>query len=481
MLLFKYLYILLFLLWITSSQSTPESVEITDLPDQTQKIYQGWLCVSEKDQSYLYYQLFLADKAKDPSKLPLLLFLEGGPGDSSLQTVWADFGPYRIDSNLNFTGPNDPSAIRFTLHKRTTTWSNGSYNLLSIDNPTLTGFSYSKTKTIINDTIGAGAHLINFLTRFYEIYNNLATSPLYVIGHSYGGHYAPYLVYTLVKDYNKILGKIKVNLGGVIGLNPYVSLGRQTGYPSYFFASSLTDPNKRDYLEKIDYQIIQNIRSKKPNEAVQKFLEELRHITNSFPGILITPNATIDNVRRSHLLTNPDSEELARHYLSPKYFFNTAIEGVNSAKKMFNIPDDISFLNGYVEQSFIDSGDFGMDFAYTIEYLLEQGVDVTLLSAQDDGVIPVPGVSKLVTSLKWTGDEDYKKAERKPWRASNGTVVGNYKKQKNFNYVILYKAGHVATFDQPEALMNFLYRVTSNIWNEKGFEESDGSRKAIKF
>jgi len=459
----KYLFISL-LLCSTAvlSQTAPESEEITNLPDQDQTIYHGWLSVDQEAKSFLYYQLFLSS-AKNASTAPLLIFLEGGPCDSSVQTLWTDFGPYGIDSNLNVTGPNDPSKIKFSLFKRNVTWS-GPYHILAIDSPVLTGFSYSETWTPVNDTIGTGQHLVNFLTRFYQIYDKLIPNPLFIIGHSYGGHWAPYLTYTLVKDHNLTLGDVHVNLGGLIAMNPYVSLDKQRSYANYFYAAGLTDVTQRDWLAGVDYQITQDLRAHKTSDAIAGLLEEMRSMSNSMAGRIVTTNATIDNIRRVHLGDEGESYESKKHNIASRYFFNISVPGVESARTIFNIPDGINFLSGYCEQNFIDSGDFAVDYAYTIEYLLTQGVYVTIISAQDDGIVTVPGVTKLVSSLNWPKANDYRLVIRQPWYAFNGSVLGVYKKDKTLNNVVLYKSGHCTTFDQPEAILEFLYRVTSKLW-----------------
>jgi len=465
-LFFKYLCTIYFLLctaMISKTESTPESVEITNLPDQTQKIYQGWISVDQQAKSFLYYQLFFSQNttAQDPSTIPLLLFLEGGPCDSSVQTLWTDFGPYWIDSNLNVTGPNDPSKVKFTLLKRNTTWS-GPYHVLAIDSPVLTGFSYSETNTSVNDTIGTGKHLINFLTRFYQIYDNLVANPFFVIGHSYGGHWAPYLVYTLVKDHNLTLGNVHVNLGGLIAMNTYISL-KQRSYPNYIYAAGLTDLFQRDYLANIDYQVTKNLRAGKTADAIAGLLQEMRSMGNSM-GRIVTTNTTIDNIRRYHLLDEGESYESKKHNIAPRYFFGLNEPGVESARTMFNIPDNIAPDSGFCEQNFIDSGDFAVDFTYTIEYLLTQGVYVTIISGQDDGIVTVPGVIKLVSALNWPKANDYKLVIRQPWYSFNGSVLGVYKKDKSLNNVVLYKSGHCTTFDQPESIMEFLHRVTLRLW-----------------
>jgi Serine carboxypeptidase len=81
-----------------------------------------------------FFWYFEARKA--PEKAPLVIYLSGGPGDSSLYGTVGLGGPCYLDHDANSTHINPWS------------WNNES-NLLYIDQPAQTGFSYD---TLINGT-----------------------------------------------------------------------------------------------------------------------------------------------------------------------------------------------------------------------------------------------------------------------------------------------------------------------------------------
>lgn len=102
---------------------------------------------------------------------PLLIWLQGGPGSSS--TAYGNFfelGP--LDENLN---PRNTSWVKYA-------------NLLFVDNPVGTGFSYvddNNAFTTTNEEIGND--FVQLLKGFYEAVPEMKKVPLYIFSESYGG------------------------------------------------------------------------------------------------------------------------------------------------------------------------------------------------------------------------------------------------------------------------------------------------------
>ena len=455
------------LLFTVQSQSVPEAVLIQNLPDQTQDAYHGWLLTDKENDSHLYYQLFSANNTSfndSDSDIPLLLYLEGGPGDSSTLVSWSDFGPYGVKSNMNVTGSNDPLLTTFSIYKHEITWTK-SYHLLTIDNPIFTGLSFAANGTNVNSTVIAGESLVAFLKRFYQIYEQLLDNPLYIIGHSYGGHWGSYLAYSLMKNHDMLRqGDRSLKIGGLILLCPMVSQGLQRGIADYYYAAGVIDSNRRDLLKNIDDQIMVDFSENMIVDASIGFFQEQIEILNRLPGPLVTINVTLDNVRRSHMGDNDTSSTLLDHFIPPLAFYT--IEGcpVETAKNLLNIPDDVTFLVDVVMEAYEDSGDFAENFAYAVEYLLEQGIYVTMLGAQDDGMVPVPGIVNMVSALNWSGNKAYRTSQRKIWYNDEKQVLGNYKRYQNLNLVTLYNSGHLVYVDQPIVTSDFIGLVVEDSW-----------------
>ncbi|KAL9133457.1 MAG: hypothetical protein Q9175_005365 [Cornicularia normoerica] len=92
------------------------------------KSISGYVDVSADE--HMFFWFFEARNA-DPTTAPLTTWINGGPGTSSMVGLFQEVGPCSMDSNGNLV--NNPYS-----------WTNAS-NLLFIDQPVQTGFSYSTT------------------------------------------------------------------------------------------------------------------------------------------------------------------------------------------------------------------------------------------------------------------------------------------------------------------------------------------------
>lgn len=85
-----------------------------------------------------------------------VLWLNGGPGCSSMDGALMEIGPYRLkdDAHLRY---NDGSWDEFS-------------NVLFVDNPVGTGFSYVNTDSYIHELTEMAKHMITFLEKFFAMF-----------------------------------------------------------------------------------------------------------------------------------------------------------------------------------------------------------------------------------------------------------------------------------------------------------------------
>jgi carboxypeptidase C (cathepsin A) len=113
----------------------------------------------------------------NPSIAPLALWLSGGPGCSSMIGLFQENGPCTFN---NVTGPN-PVLNPYS-------WNNYA-NMLYVDQPIGTGFSYGNGST--NSTPEAAQVTWTFLQAFYTHFSNYQNRDFALFTESYGGHYGP--------------------------------------------------------------------------------------------------------------------------------------------------------------------------------------------------------------------------------------------------------------------------------------------------
>lgn len=125
---------------------------------------------------------------------PLILWLQGGPGSSS-----SGFG------NFEILGPLD-----LDLVPRNFSWIH-THNLLLVDNPVGTGYSYvDHFKYLTKDNAQIARDLVELLRGFYVALPQFKTVPLHIFGESYGGKMAIDFAHVLYQEIKS--GLIESNL-----------------------------------------------------------------------------------------------------------------------------------------------------------------------------------------------------------------------------------------------------------------------------
>lgn len=119
----------------------------------------------------MFWWLHYTTATENHVERPLILWLQGGPGSSS-----TGFG------NFEILGPYD-----LDLNERSFSWIH-THNVLFVDNPVGTGFSYvDNYRFLTKDNQQIARDLVELLRGFYEECPEFKTVPLHIFGESYGG------------------------------------------------------------------------------------------------------------------------------------------------------------------------------------------------------------------------------------------------------------------------------------------------------
>ncbi len=197
----------------------------------------------------MFYELFAAaghDIAEPNARVPLIIWLQGGPGSSSQFGAFTELGPIRITKNRTGEFGSSWNIIGHTLF---------------IDQPIGVGFSYNRdtTKPLVNSARQAADHLLNFLFNLYKQWPSLKTSPLYITGESFAGHYIPAFGSKIVNN-NSFLSFTGITLEGVaIGDGWTDPMNQINFYDSYLYSVGVVSNKFRDTCTWFQTQAIQNI------------------------------------------------------------------------------------------------------------------------------------------------------------------------------------------------------------------------------
>ncbi|CAI9299496.1 unnamed protein product [Lactuca saligna] len=177
-----------------------------DLPFQLETGYVG---VGEKEGVQLFY--YFVESTRNAESDPLIFYIPGGPGASALFTLLYEIGP------LNFDFDNGPNNITLILNPNA--WTQIA-NIIFVDIPAGTGFSYSETKDgwISSDNILA-THAKEFIKKFLVEHPRFLNNPLYIAGISYMGLLVPKITLEIFEG-NERGDQPTLNIQGYILVSP---------------------------------------------------------------------------------------------------------------------------------------------------------------------------------------------------------------------------------------------------------------------
>jgi vitellogenic carboxypeptidase-like protein len=425
--------------------NAPKSAASTANPVQgVQNATSGYLSVDDPNTAsklfYVFYSCRGLKQGQVPKDVPIVIWLQGGPGSSSFLGNFMEFGPYRLEKDG--TG-------KYKEVQNARSW-NDYYNLLIIDNPRGTGYSVADGDSYVHNQDQVAEDFLNAMLNFYELdaFSSFSKTPLYIFGESYGGHYIPSISKRMVQ-YNE--GHTPgLPLRGIgIGDGWTDPIHQLTNYALFGFSLGFIDYNEKIQVQKNQLLAIGNILAGRFSQALDNF-DNLNDIIATGGGGL--------NIYNFRLFNDYDTSFLMK-------FFNDA-----ATAKRYNV--DPSRIGTYTDSNDkVYEGlqnDFMQSVADRVAYVAESGLPVLLYNGQYDIIVNTATAINWISELEWAGNQAFYNAPLQNWIYKNGSAVGLAKNYKNFTFVIMNKAGHLAPMDQLEPSIEMVRRFTSgnNNWNK---------------
>lgn len=127
--------------------------------------------------------------------------------------VFMEGGPLRVRRKVK--GPDD-----FEIYPAEKAWTDD-YNVVFLDQPVGTGFSYSEVGDTVHHMEINGKEFIDFLTQFLDKYPEFWNREFFLTGESFGGKYLSLFTY-MIMEQNKVQNK-KIPLKGTLIFDPMPS------------------------------------------------------------------------------------------------------------------------------------------------------------------------------------------------------------------------------------------------------------------
>ncbi|KPJ06965.1 Retinoid-inducible serine carboxypeptidase [Papilio machaon] len=408
--------------------------------------------VTVREGAHMFYWLYYTTApVKHYTERPIIIWLQGGPGGSSTGI-----------GNFEILGPQDLS-----LKDRNYTWVKN-FNVMFVDNPVGTGFSYvDDVKYLTKTNLEIATDFVELMKGFYESHREFEGVPVYIYGQSYGGKMAIDIGIEMHKAEKE--GTLKSNLRGIAMGNAWISpVDATLTWGPLLLAAGLVDQDGYESIQAAARKAERLFNEGSYVESTNQWAQTQRAVfaaTTSvdFYDILAPRNVTLPDTRKSAyevaremmirdspLRSRSETDEWDTHIL-----MNTRV------KQALRIPEKVRWQASSNAVFNAQNGDFMKPVTDGIEKLLnETDIILTKYNGNADLICSTPGQILWVDRLQWAGAEQYKNSPRRPiWE--NDRLEGYYKAHGNFRFFWINTGSHSAPRSSPEALSAVLRDMTT--------------------
>ena len=442
----KVLFITVLFFILRFARSLPKGGNSDDgtIPDEK------WGYVTVRASAHMFWWLYGGQSNATPrTSLPLIIWLQGGPGGSG-----TGFG------NFKEIGPIDDK-----LQKRNTSWVQVA-NLLFIDNPVGTGFSYVDDMNALTTNISQIAEdLLTLMKSFVAALPIFEKLPIYIFSESYGGKMTAAFGARLHDAIAS--GEIKCTLGGVALGDSWISpVDSVVTWGPYLYQYNLLDQKDLSSVMQAAAETIKAVEAGEYLEATALWARTEDVID------AVTDSVNVYNVLQHHapspmtLMKNEDDTPLGRLYgkhvqayqlESLSDFMNTYIR-----KKLGIIPQNVIW-GGQSSLVFkYQSKEFMKPVTKEVSKLLTAGVTVVVFQGQLDMICDTAGAELWLKKLTWSKMPMYFNASRKPIYLPGDTsknTAAFLKQYQNLKMYYIMKAGHMVPADAGDMALEMVKQV----------------------
>ncbi|PLW21218.1 hypothetical protein PCANC_05452 [Puccinia coronata f. sp. avenae] len=432
------------------SQPTASDFYVPSLPGQPKDsqliLYAGHLSFSPPDVSVEpekdSYGFFFLNKARHIANRPVLLvWLNGGPGCSSFDGSLMEVGPLRMVPKGDGT-----------LKEVDAAW-NEYANLLFIDQPTGTGYSYGPKPNYVHELDVSSTNLVNLLARFFRIFPEYQNMDLYLCGESFAGQYIPYLAQAIL-DTNIITSPLK---GIIIGNGWVDPINQYLAYPDFAFKAGLINPSSKAA------QSLKN-EVQKCNQWIEANNSTRIHI-EACEGILSAiTDSTVQTVNSQKMCLNMYDVRLVDTYPACGLTWPPDLADITPYLSRADVKQALHAQRhsaNWVECEAKVGNNFWAKTSQPSINLFPKLLDkikILLFSGDQDLICCHTGTERMIDNLTWGGHRGWMGEDsNQPWKV-NGSYAGLWREERNLTYVLVANASHMVPYDVPYVTQDMLVR-----------------------
>jgi len=370
---------------------------------------------------------------------PLVIWLTGGPGCSSSLALLTENGPCSVEA--------DGASTKVNPHS----WTESAH-VLWLDQPANVGYSYGQGNDTNEEMISEDAYYFLQAWLQSEQGSKYKDAPLFIVGESYGGHYAPAISHRIwMGNKTEQEGHLKLNLKGLA------------------VGNGLTDPEEQyKWYAEMGHNNSHNIeifndKEYKMMKAAEPMCTKGISTCNAGEGMLNSFACQTSFLYCNTVLTTPYRATGKNPYditkpcgLNPLCYDFSHIEKFmnnDATKKALHVDEhnpEWATCNMMINMKF--HVDWMKDFSPYVADMLNDGIPALIYAGDLDFVCNYMGNRAWTLGLDWDHKAEFNAAEEKDWNGGGGLA----RTSNNLTFLQVYDAGHMVPSDQPEQALTMI-------------------------
>ncbi|KAJ5204517.1 uncharacterized protein N7498_005396 [Penicillium cinerascens] len=447
--------------------------------DPDVKSFSGYADV--EDNQHIFWWFF-ETRNGDPKEAPLTVWINGGPGSSSMLGLFQELGPCGIDSNGDvFNNPyswsnvsnmlfvDQPATTGFSYTIPIPAYEDASSNIVQLPNNTCPDYAqkygtcgtYSKPDIALvpNSTTGAAPNMWKTLQGFMGAFPEYTRNGFNFATESYGGHYGPvFNEYFEEQNAKKIPGAIHIDLQNVLIGNGWFDplIQYQAYYNFSVYPGNTYDFDPFNASVKAEWY--NNLYGK--GNCVDRTLE--CYATGRNDICSAADNFCSSKVETLYDLYSGRDEYDVRELTPDPFPYGFFANYLNTPKVQAAIGayQNFSTSSATVGTSFGSTGDDDRKpgTIQDVKKLLEAEVQVVMYFGDADFNCNWLGGQVIAKEINAPG---YEEAGFVNITTSDGIVHGQVRQSNLYSFVRIYESGHEVPFYQPLFALEMFERAIS--------------------
>jgi serine carboxypeptidase 1 len=385
----------------------------------------GYVNINATYDSNMFYAIRGQASATEATRAerPLVMWLQGGPSASSLFGMLLENGPEKVVKQTAAPG--------YALVDRVHSWANYA-NMLYVDNPVGTGFSYTKDpKGFATSDDAVAADLVTFMQGFLVKNPEYVGKDFWVFCESYGGKMTAYFGAALAKAVKA--KQVNINFKGVaLGDGWVAPVQCMKSYGPYLHAASQITASQSENITRYA-QFSQDALERGDGEAATNYWGAQQNYISAYSA-----GVNWYNIKYYYDYTAESEMD--------NYIMTAFTKSLGSL-----IPAGVTFGGQASKVWDAMTGTFMNDGVHQVQEMLDAGVQVNVYSGQVDLIVDTLCIQGWMARLPWALLDSFNSALRLPFYEGSKNVAGFVQKYKNLALWQIMEAGHMVPLDQPAA------------------------------